>query len=231
MRGTPATVLLIGDEQDTRRALIDALAQDGYQILEAPTGNEGLVKCFDRRPQLVLLDLGLPDVDGLEVTRQIREASQVPIIVVSRRTDESAQIEALDSGANDYVTMPFNEGELLARVRVALRWGESQVKPPLPLVAGALRVDPAERRVFMNGVEVELTRTEYKLLAAMIRQAGRVVSHAQLLREVWGAAYVKEVQYLRVYIKQLRAKLEVEPSEPKYLLTAPGIGYRLKVDF
>lgn len=230
MRGSGATVLLIGDEQDTRRALNTALAQDGYQVLEAASGNEGLVQCFARHPHLVLLDLGLPDLDGLEVTRQIRECSQVPIIVLSQRPDEGDQVEALDSGANDYVTMPFREDELLARVRVALRWGASQSKPVETLSMGALRIEPIERRVYLHDEQMDLTRTEYKLLVAMMRHAGRVVTHEQLLRQVWGAAYVKEVQYLRVYIGRLRSKLEEEPAHPKYLLTVAGIGYRLKVE-
>jgi two-component system KDP operon response regulator KdpE len=162
----------------------------------------------------------------VQITRQIRESSDVPIIVVSPRDDEDAQVEALDSGANDYVVRPFRERELMARVRVALRWGRPPGSDPYSI--GDLRVDPAQRRVFVRGAEVSLTPTEYRLLAVLMRQAGKVVTHQQLLKEVWGSAYVKEVQYLRVYMKQLRNKLEREPARPRSLLTAPGVGYRLK---
>jgi two-component system KDP operon response regulator KdpE len=225
-----ATVLVIEDEIHARRTLASMLTHEGYQILEASTGSEGLNLYFARLPQLVLLDLGLPDVDGIAVTRQIREGSEVPIIVVSARSDESDQIEALDSGANDYVTKPFRQGELLARVRVAIRWARAPRAESDPFVVGELRVDPAARRVFMSGTEVDLTPTEYKLLLVLVRHAGQVVTHQHLLRDIWGPAYVKEVQYLRVYMKQLRYKLEKEPAQPQYLLTAPGIGYRLKMD-
>jgi two-component system KDP operon response regulator KdpE len=225
-----ACILVIEDERHTRRVLHATLAHHGYEAFEAATGGEGLIQCFARHPQVVLLDLGLPDIDGIDVTRQIRECSQVPIIILSARSEESDQIEALDCGANDYITKPFREGELLARVRVALRWGVLSRDVTDPFTVGELRVDPAERRVFVGDIEVDLTPTEYKLLATMVRQAGRVVTHQQLLRDVWGPEYVKEVQYLRVYMKQLRYKLEKEPAQPKYLLTAPGVGYRLKVD-
>jgi two-component system KDP operon response regulator KdpE len=172
----------------------------------------------------------LPDVDGLEVTRHIRESSLVPIIVVSARSDEDEQVEAFDCGANDFVPKPFRERELLARVRAALRSSAGQNDSPEPLSAGNLRLDPVERRLFGEDIEVKLTPTEFKILAVMFRSAGRVVTHQQLLRTVWGNAYLKEVQYLRVYMKQLRHKIEREPARPKYLLTASGVGYRLKVD-
>jgi two-component system KDP operon response regulator KdpE len=222
--------LVVEDEPHTRRALRAVLVEDGYKVLEAGTGGEGLIQTFERHPSVILLDLGLPDVDGLEVTRHIRESSRVPIIVVSARGEEDQQVEALDSGANDYVTKPFRAAELLARVRVALRWGAFTKEPAAPFQLRDLLVDFVERRVFLGETEVVLTLTEFKLLAAMIGQAGKVMTHQQLLREVWGPAYVKEVQYLRVYMRQLRQKLEKDPAQPKYLLTAPGVGYRLKVD-
>jgi two-component system KDP operon response regulator KdpE len=225
-----ATVLVIEDEHHMRRTLSSMLTHEGYETLEAASGAEGLTMCFARLPQLILLDLGLPDIDGIAVTRQIREGTETPIIIISARGDESDQIEALDSGANDYVTKPFREGELLARVRVAIRWARSPRGESDPFVGGELRVDPAARRVFMGGVEIDLTPTEYKLLLVLVRHAGQVVTHQQLLRDIWGPAYIKEVQYLRVYMKQLRYKLEKEPAQPQYLITAPGVGYRLKME-
>jgi two-component system KDP operon response regulator KdpE len=220
------TILVIEPDAAALRALKTMLEAHGYEVLEAATGQEGLALCFARLPHLVLVDQLLPDVAGVELTRQIRECSEVPIIVVSSRGDEDTHVEALDSGANDYVVKPFRERELLARVRVALRWG----RPPGsdPYTIGDLHVDPAQRRVFVRGAEVNLTPTEYRLLAVLMRQAGRVVTHQDLLKEVWGLAYVKEVQYLRVYMKQLRTKLEKEPARPQCLLTAPGVGYRLQ---
>jgi len=225
-----AKVLVIEDERHTLRALSSMLTHEGLEALEASTAGEGVAMCFAERPQVVLLDLGLPDADGMDVMRQIREGSDVPIIIVSARGEEADQIQALDGGANDYVTKPFRQGELLARVRAAIRWGRPAKTDSDPFVVGELRIDPAARRVSMAGVEVDLTPTEYKLLLVMVRHAGSVVTHQQLLREVWGPAYIKEVQYLRVYMKQLRYKLEKEPAQPKYLLTAPGVGYRIRAD-
>ncbi|HEY3594050.1 MAG TPA: winged helix-turn-helix domain-containing protein [Polyangiaceae bacterium] len=223
---TSPTILLVEHEVTWRRGLRTMLEASGYEPLEASTGQEGLSICFTQPPHLVMIDQLLPDQTGVQLTRQIRESSDVPIIMVSPRDDEDAEVEALDSGANDYVVRPFRERELMARVRVALRWG----RPPGsdPYTIGDLRVDPAQRRVFVRGSEVNLTPTEYRLLAVLMRQAGRVVTHQQLLKEVWGSAYIKEVQYLRVYMKQLRNKLEREPARPRCLLTAPGVGYRLK---
>jgi two-component system KDP operon response regulator KdpE len=219
-------ILLVEHELNWRRSLRTVLEASGYEALEASTAQEGLSMCFAQPPHLVMLEQLLPDQSGVQITRQIRESSDVPIIVVSPRDDEDAQVEALDSGANDYVVRPFRERELMARVRVALRWGRPPGSDPYSI--GDLRVDPAQRRVFVRGAEVSLTPTEYRLLAVLMRQAGKVVTHQQLLKEVWGSAYVKEVQYLRVYMKQLRNKLEREPARPRSLLTAPGVGYRLK---
>jgi two-component system KDP operon response regulator KdpE len=223
-------ILVIEDEPHTRKALCSMLVQDGYVALEATTGSEGVAQCISSPPEVVLLDLGLPDVDGNDVTRQIRDFSDVPIIVVSARSRESDQIAALDQGANDYVTKPFRDGELLARIRVAIRSLSRPKELSEPFSVGDLRVDPGQRRVFVGDTEVNLTPTEYKLLLAMVRQAGKVVTHEQLLREVWGPGYLREVQYVRVYMKQLRYKLEKEPAQPKYLLTVPGVGYRLRVE-
>jgi two-component system KDP operon response regulator KdpE len=220
------SVLLVEHDAVNRRTLRIMLEEQGYEVLEAATAREGLSLCFTHPPHLVLIEQLLPDQGGIALTRQIRESSDVPIIVVSPRDDEDSQVDALDGGANDYVVRPYRERELLARVRAALRWGRAPGSDPFTI--GDLRLDPAQRRVFMRGSEVNLTPTEYKLLAVLTRQAGRVVTHQQLLKEVWGSAYVKEVQYLRVYMKQLRNKLEREPARPRCLLTAPGVGYRLK---
>jgi len=220
------TILIVEHDAANRRSLRVMLEEQGYEVLEGATAHDGLSLCFSQPPHLVIIEQLLPDQGGIALTRQIRESSDVPIIMVSPRDDEDSQVDALDGGANDYVVRPYRERELLARVRAALRWG----RPPGsdPFTIGDLRVDPAQRRVFMRGAEVNLTPTEYKLLAVLTRQAGRVVTHQQLLKEVWGSAYVKEVQYLRVYMKQLRNKLEREPARPRCLLTAPGVGYRLK---
>jgi two-component system KDP operon response regulator KdpE len=219
-------ILVVAYDPLQRRQLRAMLEANTYEVVEAATAQEGLALCFAQPPHLMMLDQLLPDQPAVQLTRQIREASDVPIIVMSARDDEDSHVEALDSGANDFVVRPYRERELLARVRVALRWA----RPPGsdPFTIGDLRVDPAQRRVFVRGAEVNLTPTEYKLLAVLMRQAGKVVTHQQLLKEVWGSAYVKEVQYLRVYMKQLRNKLEREPARPSCLLTAPGVGYRLK---
>jgi two-component system, OmpR family, KDP operon response regulator KdpE len=226
------TILVVEDEVHTRRVLRATLAQDGYDVIEAATGQEALTEYFLRRPGVVLLDLGLPDMDGVEVTSQIRQQSNVPIIIVSARGEEEDQVAALDEGANDYVIKPYREGELLARIRVAFRYAQrvpSEVEPD-PFVLGALRMVRATRQVFVEDREVILTPTEFRLLGVMARNAGRVVTHQQLLREVWGPEYAKEIQYLRVYMRQLRYKIEKEPAQPAYLLTCPGVGYRLKRD-
>jgi two-component system KDP operon response regulator KdpE len=185
-----------------------------------------------RNPDVVLLDLGLPDLDGLEVTKRLREWTQTPIIVISAREQELDKVKALDAGADDYLTKPFNAGELLARIRVALRHGSRQnagQQEPV-FVLQNLRVDLAKRQVFVDDKEVHLTPIEYKLLTMLIRHAGKVMTHSQLLKEVWGPAHVNEVQYLRVYMTQLRHKLEVDPARPRFLMNEPGIGYRLKYD-
>jgi len=225
-------ILLIEDEPQMRRFLRITLQSQGYRLVEAETGNDGLLQAASRNPDVVLLDLGLPDLDGLEVTARLREWTATPIIVISAREQEQDKIKALDAGADDYLTKPFNAGELLARIRVALRHAarrNSGRQDPV-FVLQNLRVDLAQRQVFLGDTEVHLTPLEYKLLAVLIRHAGKVVTHRQLLQEVWGPAHVNEVQYLRVYMTQLRHKLEADPARPRFLMNEPGIGYRLKYD-
>jgi two-component system KDP operon response regulator KdpE len=224
-------ILIIEDELPIRRFLRATLSSQGFQIREATCGAAGLAEVLDHSPSLVLLDLGLPDIDGLEITRRLREWSKVPIIVLSARDQEHNKIAALDAGADDYLTKPFGVGELMARVRVARRHAEHAGQPADPLVvAGELRVDRSRRQVFVGGAEVHLTPIEYQILATLVRHAGKVVTQRQLLREVWGAAYEQEAQYLRTYMTYLRHKLEADPAHPRYLLTEVGVGYRLRAD-
>ncbi len=221
-------VLVIEDEPSMRRVLRTALGSQGYHVWEAGSKTEGLATFIRRGPQAVLLDLGLPDGEGLDVIEAVRRRSEAPILIISARGEERDQVRALDSGANDYVTKPFREAELLARLRAALR-----VASVLSLTRneyfeiGPLRIHAALRKVYLNDQEVVLTPTEFTLLHVMARQAGRVVTHRQLLRDVWGAACVEDIQYLRVFMRQLRQKLEQNPASPQLLLTTPGVGYRL----
>jgi two-component system, OmpR family, KDP operon response regulator KdpE len=225
-------VLVVEDEPQVVRFLRASLSAHGFRILEAPTGQRGLVEASSRVPDLVLLDLGLPDVDGVEVVRRLREWTAVPVIVLSARGQERDKIEALDAGADDYLTKPFGIGELLARIRVALRHadrvGGDGTEPEL--VAGDLSVNLASRRVTVAGKEIHLTPNEYRLLAVLVRNAGKVVTQRQLLKEVWGPSSVEQSHYLRVYMAQLRHKLEAEPARPRWLVTEPGVGYRLRTD-
>ena len=224
-------ILIIDDELPIRRFLRATLANRGFRIAEATSGQAGIQYAIEQSPSLVLLDLGLPDMDGLEVTRQLREWSAVPIIVLSARNQEHDKIAALDAGADDYLTKPFGVGELLARIRVAQRHAEQAGRPDDPVfVTGELRVDRARRQVFVADSEVHLTPIEYQILATLVRHAGKVVTQRLLLREVWGAAYEQEAQYLRTYMAHLRHKLEADPAHPRYLLTEVGVGYRLRVD-
>jgi two-component system KDP operon response regulator KdpE len=224
-------ILAVEDELAIRRFLRSALASHGYRFVEATTAREALEETASRLPDLIILDLGLPDLDGLEVIRQLREWTMLPIIVLSARGQESDKVAALDAGADDYLTKPFGVSELLARIRVILRHAARTGEKPDPLFsAGDLRVDLSKRQVFMAGNEVHLTPIEYKLLTTLIHYAGKVVTHRQLLKEVWGPAYAEESQYLRVYMTQLRHKLEVDPTRPRYLTTELGVGYRLKVE-
>ena len=222
-------VLVVDDKQAIRRFLRASLAAHGYTVFEASTGNEALSAVVDDRPDLILLDLGLPDLDGVEVTRQLREWTRIPVIVLSVRDDEATKVAALDAGADDYLTKPFYMGELLARIRVALRHAAEPVGEPV-LEVGALRVDRARRQVSMGESAIALTPTEYDLLRVLVQQAGRVLTHRQLLREVWGAAYESETYLLQVNVSNLRRKLEPDPSRPSYVITEVGIGYRLRAE-
>jgi len=225
-------ILVVDDEQPIRRFLRATLAASRYEITEAATGAEGLWAAAQRPPDLVILDLGLPDMDGLEVTRRLREWSAVPIVVLSARGQEHDKVAALDAGADDYLTKPFGVDELKARIRVALRHAAhaTATQADAVLETRGLRVDLSQRQVWVNGTEMHLTPIEYKLLSVLVRNAGKVVTHRHLLREVWGPAYEAETQYVRVYLAQLRHKLERDPTRPRYLLTEPGVGYRLRID-
>jgi len=229
---TSPVILIIEDEPPMRRFLRETLRAQGYQAVEAGSAREGLAQAAGRNPDVILLDLGLPDADGLDTARALRELSRAPIIVLSARGREYDKVAALDRGADDYLTKPFGVPELLARVRVALRRAALPNTPAQAVFAvGGLRVDLLRRQVFREGAEVHLTPTEYKLLAALIREAGRVITHRRLLEEVWGANYVDQGHYLRVYMAQLRHKLEPDPSRPRLLTTEPGVGYRLRDEF
>jgi two-component system KDP operon response regulator KdpE len=224
-------VLVVDDEAQLLRFLRAALPSHGYRVVEAATGTQALVEASTRAPDVILMDLGLPDVDGVELTRRIREWSAVPIIVLSARGQESDKIQALDAGADDYLTKPFGIGELLARMRVALRHAARRVGTDEPgFECDGLRVDLATRRVFVDEHEVHLTRTEYKLLAELVKHAGKVLTHRHLLKEVWGPGSVEESHYLRVYMAQLRHKLEKDPARPRWLLTETGVGYRMQAE-
>lgn len=222
-------VLVIEDEAPIRKFLRAGLEGQGYALVEAASGQDGLVAAATRAPDIVLLDLGLPDVDGLDVVRRIREWSSVPIVVLTARGQEEQKILALDGGADDYLTKPFSMGELLARMRVALRHGARASSPAEEAVirAGDLEIDLLRRRVAVRGKEVRLTPIEYRLLSTLARHAGRVLTHDQLLREVWGPGYTSQRHYLRVFMAQLRHKLEHDPARPRILLTEPGVGYRI----
>ena len=232
MASANPVVLIIEDEPQMRRFLRATLRAHDYQVVEATTAREGLTQAAGRNPELVLLDLGLPDAEGLDVARALRRNSRTPIIVLSARGRESDKVAALDEGADDYLTKPFGAQELLARIRVALRHAAlpADAAPHPVFEAGDLRVDQVRRQVFRGSQEVHLTPTEYRLLAALIRHAGRVITHRQLLHEVWGPGHVDQTHYLRVYMAQLRQKLESDSARPRLLTTEPGVGYRLRED-
>jgi len=224
-------VVLIEDEPQIRRFLRATLTSQGYRLFEAATAADGLVEVASRQPDVVIVDLGLPDLDGLEVIRRLREWSKVPVIVLSARGQERDKVTALDAGADDYVSKPFSAGELLARLRVALRHAAGAAhEDSAAFRVGELQVDLLRRHVTVGGHEVRLTPIEYKLLTTLVRYAGRVVTHQQLLREVWGPTHDDQSHYVRVYMAHLRHKIEAEAARPRYLLTEPGVGYRLAAE-
>jgi two-component system, OmpR family, KDP operon response regulator KdpE len=220
------TALVIDDELQIRRLLRVCLEANGYRVTEAATGKEGIAEAAQRPPDVVLLDLGLPDMEGVSVLKRLREWSQVPVVVLSVRDREEDKIAALDNGADDYVTKPFSSGELLARLRVAQRHATPASETTV-FRSGHLEADLAARLVKRKGEEVKLTATEYSLLRLFIQHAGKVLTHRQILREVWGPNYVEQTHYLRVYLAHLREKLEANPAQPELLITEPGVGYRL----
>ena len=226
------SVVLIEDEPQIRRFLRATLTGQGYRLFETGTGADGLVEVASRQPDVVIVDLGLPDMDGLDVIRRLREWTAVPIIVLSARGQERDKVTALDAGADDYVSKPFAAGELLARVRVALRHsaGATHEGDEAAFKVGELQVDQLRRHVTVGDAEIKLTPIEYKLLTTLVRHAGKVVTHQQLLREVWGPSHEDQSHYVRVYMAHLRHKLEAEPARPRYLLTEPGVGYRLAAE-
>jgi len=230
MTGPSPLVLVVEDEVQMRRFLRTALGTQGYRVVEAEASREALVAATTHNPELILLDLGLPDGDGIDLARRIREWSRVPIIVISARGREDDKVAALDAGADDYLTKPFGTNELLARMRVALRHAaEKDGGEATPVLEnGALRIDQVRREVTLAGKEVHLTPIEYRLLVLMARHAGMVLTHRQILKEVWGPPYVNETHYLRVFMAQLRRKVEPDPVRPALLLTEPGVGYRMK---
>ena len=222
-------VMVVEDEPQMRRFLRASLSAHGYELCEASTAGEAVTLATSRVPGMVLLDLGLPDEDGLLLTRRLREWSRVPIIVISARGREEDKVSVLDAGADDYLTKPFAVGELLARMRVALRHVQEAAGAPTPVIQiGPLRIDLSRREVKLSDAEVHLTPIEYRLLALLAQNAGRVLTHSQILKEVWGPGHEGETHYLRVYMAQLRRKIEVEPARPRLLQTEPGVGYRMR---
>jgi two-component system, OmpR family, KDP operon response regulator KdpE len=228
---TMPLVLLIEDEVPMRKFLRVFLSGAGYRVEDAANGEAALKTAVETPPDLVILDLGLPDMDGQDVLRKLREWLKAPIIVLSVRYQDAQKIMALNHGADDYLTKPFSTGELLARIRVALRHVQGQSGADLPIFeSGDLKIDLSTRRVFVRDSEVKLTRLEYKLLTAMVRQAGKVLTHQYLLEQVWGPKHVENTQYLRVFMAGLRRKVEFDPAQPLHLLTEQGVGYRLAID-
>lgn len=229
---TSPLLLLVEDEASIRRFLRAALAGEGYRLVEAETGQQAIKLAAQQPPDLVILDLGLPDLDGQEVLRQLREWLQSPILILSVRDREQQKIAALDNGADDYLTKPFSTGELLARIRVALRHAARVAgeRESSTFVCGDFKVDLSTRKVFVKETEVHLTPLEYKLLTLLVRHAGKVLTHRFLLKEVWGPHRVQETHYLRVFMASLRRKIETDSAQPRYLLTEQGVGYRLAAE-
>jgi two-component system KDP operon response regulator KdpE len=228
MNDTNLRILIVDDEKAIRRFLRAALSSHGYQVIEAENGQAALTAASENPPGVVILDLGLPDIDGVQVTRQLREWYQGPIIILSVRDQENDKIAALDAGADDYLTKPFGVGELMARLRAALRHTLPAAEPVF--TSGSLRVDLPQRQVSVAGREVQLTPNEYDLLRLLVTHAGKVLTHRFLLREVWGAEYGNELHMLHVNISNLRRKIEPEPARPQFIITEPGVGYRLRIN-
>ncbi len=225
-----ARVLVVDDEPAIRRFLHGLLPAHGYSVFEAPNGQAALERAVADRPDVIILDLGLPDLDGVQVTRLLREWSRIPIIILSVRGQEQDKVSALDAGADDYLVKPFGSQELLARLRAALRRSAQSSSEPV-IASGGLEIDLTRRRVTVDSSEVQLTPTEYDLLRVLALNAGKVLTHHQLLREVWGVGYDQEMHMLRVNISNLRRKLEPDPARPRFILTEPGVGYRLRTDY
>ena len=229
--GAATTLVVIEDDPQIRRFLRTGLSAEPFRIFEAETGKDGLVEAATRKPDLIVLDLGLPDIDGVDVVTRLREWYTRPIIILSARSNEQEKIKALDAGADDYLTKPFGVGELMARIRVALRRTSREDRPgETSFSFGDVKIDLAARRVFRSGSEVHLTPNEYRLLTTLIRHAGKVCTHRLLLAEVWGPSHIEHGHYLRIYMAQLRHKLEDDPTHPRFLRTEVGVGYRLLVD-
>jgi two-component system KDP operon response regulator KdpE len=222
-------VLIVDDEPAIRRFLRVTLTAQAYNTIEAASGQEALSKATADKPDIIVLDIGLPDINGIEVTRLLRQWTQIPIIILSVRGAESDKIAALDAGADDYLTKPFGVGELLARLRAALRRAAQTTREPV-FTSGSLKVDLARRLITVSGLEVQLTPTEYELLRVLVTHAGKVLTHHFLLREVWGAEYGEEFHMLHVNISNLRRKIEPDSTRPQFIITEPGVGYRLRTD-
>ena len=227
-----STIVVIEDEAQIRRFLRTTLASEGYCVFESETGKQGLNEAATRKPDLIILDLGLPDMDGIDVIKALRAWSTMPIIILSARSQERDKVEALDAGADDYLVKPFGAGELLARIRVAQRHASKVDNGDEAGVfsVAELAVDMVHRKVTVGGEQVHLTPIEYRLLSVLVRHAGKVLTHRLLLREVWGPNYVERAHYLRIYMGTLRHKLEKDPARPRFLLTEVGVGYRLAAD-
>lgn len=227
---TPAKVLVIEDEKQIRRFVRAALEEEGCQVAEAETMAHGLIEAGSRKPDLLILDLGLPDGNGIDLIRDLRGWSDVPVLILSARSQENDKIDALDAGADDYLTKPFGTGELHARLQALLRRTNRMLPSSEIFETGQLMVDLAQRKVFIAHNEVRITPIEFRLLGILIRQAGLVVTYRQMLQEVWGAEHINDQHYLRIYMGQLRHKLETNPARPRYLLTEVGVGYRLAIN-
>jgi two-component system KDP operon response regulator KdpE len=221
-------ILIIEDDAQIRKFLRISLEANGFTVHETRLGESGVMLVGELEPDIIILDLGLPDIDGMEAIRRIREWSRTPILVLSVRSDPQEKVAALDAGANDYVTKPFNITELMARLRVMLRMRPETESPTAPIYRnGSLAVDLAKRQVWQNGVELHLSRKEYDLLRFLVTHVGQVLTHQQILREIWGPAHAEDIHYLRVLVGSLRQKLGDDPTRPRYISTAQGIGYRL----